>query len=150
MNREEFFSSIDAKISGATRSRTQEPERTAESRAFLEAVVARLQPVVATYQAKLEERKILTEVKSFPGSISFTLRYRDGGHCGLTLGEHLDDHRIEISTHYTNDNGRNYVSGCGLTYGPDNWQDSIFEDALQKCIDDFLCYSARHGGIYLN
>lgn len=147
MNREEFFSSIDAKISRANIGAVDIP---AENQAFLETVVARLQPVVASYQARLAERQICAEVMTSPASLSFTLRYRDGGHYGLTLDGHLDDKRIEITAHYTNDNGRNYVSTGGVTYGRDNWQDSIFEDALQKCIDDFLFYAGRHGGIYLN
>lgn len=150
MNREEFFSSIDAKISRASRADTGSADMPAENQAFLETVVARLQPVVASYQAKLAERQISAEVKSFPACISFTLRYRDGGHCGLTLDGRLADRRIEITAHYTNDNGRNYVNTGGVTYGRDNWQDSIFEEALQKCIDDFLSYASRHGGIYLN
>lgn len=147
MNREEFFSNIDAKISRANVSTVDIP---AENQAFLETVVARLQPVVASYQARLAERKINAEIKVSQASISFTLHYRDGGHCGLTLDGHLTDWRIEITAHYTNDNGRNYVNSLGITYGRDNWQDSIFEEALQKCIDDFLFYAARHGGIYLN
>lgn len=150
MNREEFFSSIDAKISRASRAETNPRNLPAENQAFLETVVARLQPLVASYRTKLEERQIVAEVKSFPACISFTLRYRDGGHCGLTLDGRLDDRRIEITAHYTNDNGRNYVNTGGVTYGKENWQDSIFEDALQKCIDDFLSYAGRHGGIYLN
>lgn len=150
MNREEFFSSIDAKISRADRSSAGAADIPAANQAFLETVVARLQPVVASYQARLAERNIVAEVKRSPASISFTLRYRDGGHCGLTLDGHLADRRIEITAHYTNDNGRNYVHTGDVTYGSDNWQDSIFEDALQKCIDDFLFYASRHGGIYLN
>lgn len=147
MNREEFFSSIDAKISRVNVSTMDVP---AENQAFLEMVVARLQPVVASYQARLAERKIIAEIKASPVSISFTLHYRDGGHCGLTLDGHLSDRRIEITAHYTNENGQNYVNSLGITYGRDNWQDNIFEEALQKCIDDFLFYAARHGGIYLN
>lgn len=117
-----------------------------ENRAFLEEVVVRLQPVVSSYKAKLKERKIRAEVQSYPAGISFTLRYRDGGHHGLNIGGRLENNRIEITTHFTND-GSDHRGTNGATYDKTNWKDSIFENELQKCINDFLFYADRHGGI---
>jgi hypothetical protein len=92
-------------------------------------------------------RNIHVEVRTHSTGISFTLRYNDGGHHALNIFGSLRDNRIEMSTNFTSDDGRNYTSTSGASYDKSNWKDSLFKDALEKCIKDFLFYADRHGGV---
>jgi hypothetical protein len=146
MQDDEFFSKVDSKLL-KTAVETSETEKVnAENREFLEEVIVRLNPIAESYEAKLKERNIRTEVKSYPGGISFGLKYKDGGHRTLTIGGYQESNRIEFKTHFTNDDGKNYVSTSGKTYQKSDWQDLIYVEELQKCIDEFLYYQNRHGG----
>lgn len=147
MKSDDFFVSVDTKLSKSAEADTASKSAASENREFLEEVVARLAPIVSPYKARLKERNIHVEVQSYPAGISLTLRYKDGGHRGMSIGGRLENNRIEITTSFTNDDGRNYTGTSGATYDKNNWKDSIFEDELQKCINDFLFYADRHGGI---
>ncbi len=147
MKSDDFFANVDVKLSKAAEANAASKNTASENREFLEEVIARLAPVASSYKEKLKERKVQVEVQSYPTGISFTLRYKDGGHRALNIGGRLEDNRIEVTTLFTNDDGRNYKSTSGASYDKNNWKDSVFEDELQKCINDFLFYADRHGGV---
>lgn len=147
MKSDDFFANVDSKLRKISEAEAASNDRSAENREFLELVVARLAPIVSSYKAKLKERNLHAEVQSYPTGISFTIRYKDGGHHGLSIGGSLETNRITMTSSFTNDDGRNYTSTNGATYDKSNWKDELFEEQLQKCIQDFLFYADRHGGV---
>jgi len=146
MSVEDFFSKVDGTLNKAAETKAASQDAAAQNREFLEAVIARLSPLATAYKAKLRERGIHTELDSYPTGINFTMRYNDGGHHGLRIGCTLERNRIEITSSFTSDDGKNYTSTDGASYDSTNWNDNIFESKLQKCIEDFLFYAERHGG----
>lgn len=147
MKSDDFFTNVDSKLRKISEAEAASKDKAAENREFLQEVIARLAPVGSSYKAKLKERNIHAEVQSYPAGLSFTLRYKDGGHRGLSIGGSLETNRISITSSFTNDDGRNFTSTNGATYDKSNWKDEVFEEQLQKCIEDFLFYADRHGGI---
>ena len=147
MSNDDFFAGVDAQLSKMAAAEATAKDTAAENREFLQEVVIRLAPIVASYEQQLGARNIKVEVRSYPTSISFTMRYKDGGHFGLNISGSRQNNRIEMSNSFTNDDGRNYTSTSGASYDKSNWNDSLFKDELEKCIKDFLFYADRHGGV---
>lgn len=147
MNIDDFFINVDSTLASAAQAASAATINSAENRAFVEEVVARLAPMVSSYKEKLQARNIRVEVQCYPTGISFTMRYKDGGHHGLSLRGCQKDYRIQITTNFTNDDGKNYEGTDGLSYDKNSWNDRLFEDKLRKSINDFLYYASRHGGI---
>ena len=144
MNTDNFFTKVDAKLRKETETDAASLKTAAKDREFLEQVIARLMPLVAYYEAKLKERNIDTEVDSRPASISITLRYKDGNHDDLCIGDIPKSSLIELKTTLI-EKGQWYTST--KTYNYSKWQDSFFEAKLQKLIENFLLYADKHGGI---
>jgi hypothetical protein len=147
MSVEDFFSKVDATLSKVAEAQMTARSMADQNRQFLETVIVRLSPTVFAYKEKLRERGIYAEVDSYPTAITFTMRYKDGGHHGLRIGGKLESNLIEVTTSFTSDDGKNYTSTDGGSYDSANWNDSIFEAKLRKCIEDFLFYADRHGGL---
>ena len=146
MSTDDFFKKVDETRATTAKATVAANITASENRVFLEEVVARLSPLVSEYKQKLRDRSIHAEVQTYPTGISITLRYKNGHHRALNLGGRLEDYRIEMTTSFTNDDGRNYKSTSGASYDRSNWTDILFEKELQKEISDFLFYADRHGG----
>jgi hypothetical protein len=145
VNTDGFFAKIDARLHKEAETDAASLKIASKDREFLEQVIARLIPLVASYEAKLKERGIDTKVDSCPTGISVTLRYKDGGHNGLYIGGSPKSYLIELKTSFIED-GQNYIAT--KSYDHSNWQDSIFEARLQRLIEDFLLYADKHGDIH--
>lgn len=142
MNTDDFFAKVDAKLRKETDAASL--KTASKDREFLEQIIARLMPLVASYEAKLKERDIDTEVDSRPASISITLRYKDGNHDDLSIGSVPKSSLIELKTTLI-EKGQWFTSS--KTYNYSKWQDSFFEARLQRLIENFLLYADKHGGI---
>lgn len=143
MNRDEFFTKVDAKLHKKTGANTS-IETESQNRELVKQVISRLMPVVVSYRSKLQERGINADVDSSPAGISITLRYKDGDHNELQIGSISKSSILELKTSLV-ESGQAYVTT--KTYDYDKWNDSIFETKLQKLIDNFLLYADKHGGI---
>jgi hypothetical protein len=147
MNNDDFFAKVDAKLQKESQANTAVSKTALKNREFLKEVIARLGPIVASYQAKLKERGIDAEVNNDEAGMSITLHYKGGGYRKLRIGGELESYRIEFSTEFTSDDDTTYTATDRLTHDYSNWQDSIFETKLQRLIDDFLNLANKHGGI---
>ena len=147
MKIDDFFASVDSTLRKTSEAETASNEKAAENYELLQEVVARLAPVVSSYMEKLKERNINADVQNSPASLSLTLRYSDGGHRGLSINRSLKTNEISITSSFTNDDGKNYTSTNGTAYDKSNWKDDVFVEQLHRCIEDFLIYANRHGGI---
>jgi hypothetical protein len=145
VNADDFFTKVDARLHKETETDAASLKTASNNRELLEQVIARLIPLVASYEAKLRERGINTEVDSHPTGISITLRYKDGGHDELYIGGIPKSSLIELKTSFIED-GQNYTTT--KSYDHSKWQDSIFEVKLQRLIEKFLLYADKHGGIH--
>jgi len=144
VNTDDFFVKVDAKLRKETGIDTDSLKTASTDREFLEQIIARLMPLVASYEAKLKERDIETEVDSRPASLSITLRYKDGNHDDLSIGGVPKSSLIELKTTLI-EKGQWFTSS--KTYNYSKWQDSFFETRLQKLIENFLLHAVKHGGI---
>ena len=149
MSANDFFTKVDGKLSELKQGQEQAAVESVNNADFLEEVVARLTEKAEEYANQIKSRGIQVELNISKYSISFTLKYKDGGHHGTTLGRtlHSQNNRIEITGSLTSDDGKNYTSTSGATYDDTNWKDDIFTSAIEKCIEDFIFYAPRHGGI---
>lgn len=144
MNTDDFFAKVDAKLRKETETDAASLKTASKDREFLEQIIARLMPLVASYEAKLKERDIDTEVDSRPASISITLRYKDGNHDDLYIGGIPKSSLIELKTTLI-EKDQWYTST--KSYNSSKWKDDFFEDRLQRLIENFLLYADKHGGI---
>lgn len=144
MNTNDFFAKVDARLHKESETDADSQKAASKDREFLEQVIARLMPLVASYEAKLKERGINTEVDSHPTGISITMRYKDGGHDELYIGGIPKSALIELKTSLIED-GQRYTTTKSYDYS--KWQDSIFEAKLQKLIEKFLLYADKHSEI---
>lgn len=147
MNSDDFFAEVDTQLSKSAAAEAASKSTATENSEFLEQVITRLSPIVASYREQLNARNIRVDVQINASSISFTLRYNGGGYHGISIFGSHPGNRIEMNTNYTGDGGKRYTGTTGKTYDKSNWQDSLFEEALQQCIKDFLFYAGRYGGI---
>jgi len=147
MNTDDFFATVDTKLQKQSQADTAVSKTAMKNREFLEKVIARLGPIVTSYQAKLKERGINAEVNNDEAGMSITLHYKGGSYRKLHIGGEQESYRIEFSTEFTSDDGTIYTATDRLSHDYSNWQDSIFEAKLQKLIDDFLLLANKHGGI---
>jgi hypothetical protein len=147
MSIDDYFGKFDGKMGAIANTQTKAQEVKSKNEKFLEEFISRLAPMVSTYKAKLKERGVNADVESHPTGISFTLKYKDGGHRATHIGRDSKTSRIEITTFFTDDNHKNYRSTDGNSHDQNSWQDEFFELSLQRCIDDYLFYADRHGGI---
>ena len=144
MNTDDFFAKVDAKLHKETETDAASLETASKNREFLEQVVTRLMPLVASYEAKLKEREIDTEVDGHQTGISITLRYKDGNHDDLSIGGVPKSSLIELKTTLI-EKGQWFTSS--KTYNHSKWQDSFFETRLQRLIENFLLHADKHGGV---
>ena len=149
MSANDFFAKIDGKLGEIKQKEQQASELADENAIFLEEIVTKLTTKVEEYVNQLNSRNIQVNATITKRSISFTLKFKDGGHHGTRLGQSLrsNNNRIEITNMFTNDDGKNYTSTSGMTYDHTNWKDEFFISAIEKCIEDFLFYAPRHGGV---
>ena len=149
MSVSDFFEKVDEKLDDISQRQEQAIEKSKNNTVFLEEVVARVTEKAEEYANQLKSRGIPIELNVSKHSISFTLKYKNGGHHGITLGYALlsQNNNIEITGSFTNDDGKNYTSTSGATYDSTSWNDEIFTTAIEKCINDYISYAPRHGGI---
>jgi hypothetical protein len=147
MSTDDFFSKIDAKIGNISDAEKANVDKREKNYAFLKTLNERVTPIAESYKTKLQERGIFADVRSNDYGFSFELKYKNGGYRRLELGYDFDTKNITFSDHYTNDDGKNYKTLGGQALDETNWNDSLFEKRLQKCIEDYLFYADRHGGV---
>ena len=95
MKSDDFFTNVDSKLRKISEAEAASNDKAAENREFLQEVVARLAPVVASYKAKLKERNIHAEVQSYPGAVSYTHLdvYKRQG---MSLVQHFQRHQYQL------------------------------------------------------
>jgi len=147
MSADEFFNKIDQKLQNQKNVKASSKVTEDENLTFLKEVVLRITPLTEDYAAKLQDRGMKVSIKTSDYSISFSLFFKDGGHYAVILGSSDPSNRIEITVDFTNDDGRNFTSRSGATYNAETWKDEIYEESLRKCIEDFIFYADRHGGL---
>jgi len=147
MNNTNFFKKIDQQIESIRDGKKAAEQNSKTNLDYVAEIILRAKPVAEVYASELKQREISIDLKSSKHSITFSMKYKDGGHHSLTLGSSLGDNRLEITGNYTNDDGRNYSSTDGKSYDQSNWSDDIYKEKLEKCIEDFIFYAPRHGGI---
>ncbi|AZE30319.1 hypothetical protein C4K05_3613 [Pseudomonas chlororaphis subsp. aureofaciens] len=147
MSSTDFFKKPDQQIESARDNKIAAEHISKTNLDYLAEIILRIKPVAEGYASELKQREIMVDLKSSKHSITFSMKYKDGGHHSLTLGSSHSDNRIEITGNYTNDDGRPYSSTDGKSYDQTNWSDDIYKEKLEKCIEDFIFYASRHGGI---
>ena len=86
MDTDDFFAKVDAKLQKQSQADTAVSKTAVKNREFLEKVIARLGPIVTSYQAKLKERGIDAEVNNDEAGMSITLHYKEGDYRKLRMG----------------------------------------------------------------
>ncbi|MBO2888551.1 hypothetical protein J5H79_22890, partial [Providencia rettgeri] len=143
----DILNKIDSKKEENAEAEIQNKQMQSDNESFLRELVINLAPMVKEYEEKLSEKGIKVKADIGLQSISFELKFNDGGHWNLLLAPTLDSTgRFSFTSSCTNDDGRPYTSTNGSTYGKTNWQDEMFFEKLDKHIEDFIYYSDRHGG----
>ena len=143
MNRDEFFSKVDTKLSKENKADAASLETAAQDREFIKRVVAKLKPVAVSYHAKLKERGLNAGLDSSATGITITLRYKDGCRDELYVGGMPNSCLLELNTSYI-ENTQTYAAT--KSFNSDRWQDEYYEDRLQRLIENFLLYADKHGG----
>jgi hypothetical protein len=149
MSTNENFKKIDGKLDELKQGQQQVATDSKKNEEFFEEVVSRVGERAKEYAEQVKSRNIPVDLNISKYSISFMLKFKDGGHHGVILGHALrsQSSRIEITGSFTNDDGKKYTSTSGVSYDSENWNDDIFTSAIEKCIEDFVFYAPRHGGL---
>lgn len=147
MSSTDFFKKLDQQIESIRNNKATTENISKSNLDHLAETVMRIKPIAEGYVSELKNRQVTADLKTSQYSITFSMKFKDGGHHSLTLGSSHNDNRIEITGHYTNDDGRPYSSTDGKSYDQTNWSDEIYKAKLEKCIEDFIFYAPRHGGI---
>jgi hypothetical protein len=149
MSTNDFFAKIDKQLGTIEQNQHKDSSAADDNRELLEEIIARISSKVEEYAHEVSSRGISLNLNITKVRISFLLKYKDGGHRATILEPSMSSnlHRIEITGSFTNDDGKDYTSRSGLTYDRSNWKDELFISSIEKCIEDFLFYAPRHGGI---
>lgn len=147
MSVDDFFSKVDSKLQKLQDTDASTKEAADQALILVKDVVRRLRPLAETYEQQLKNRGLKASLSLSDTSIGLTLKFKDGGHHGISLGPEGNASRLEFKGYYTNDDGKHYHSTEGRSYGPESWDDAFFKERIEKCIDDFLFYAPRHGGV---
>lgn len=147
MSNNDFFKKIDQKIESIRNDKTAAENISRSNLDYLAETVLRIKPIAETYASELKQRQIAVDLQTSKYSVTLTMKFKNGGHHSLSFGSSHTDNRMEITGNYTNDDGRPYSSTDGKSYDHTNWSDIIYKDKLEKCIEDFIFYAPRHGGI---
>jgi hypothetical protein len=147
MSIDDFFKNVDSNLEAMHRSASAAQSAAEKNMAFARQLIERLTPIARAYEDQLKERRIRVKLSASEDGIFFRLEYKNGHHYALALNTEGKLNRLEIKSHFTNEGGKNYVSTTGATYDENNWNDSVYTEQLEKCIQDFLFYANRHGGV---
>ena len=145
---DDFFSSLDNKISELKTGEQEARERELADRAAAEEAIAAMHPVANDYAAKLRERGISAKVSGSNKGITFEMRWADNAEHGLSVYPDLASGRLKLirnSTSHTD--GRRFSSTDGMMYAAGQWAPDRFEAALKGIIEDYMFYAPKHGGI---
>jgi hypothetical protein len=144
---DEFFDKADKKLASLRAAAQAAKTARDVNLEFAQRVFPEIASIAQSYKKKLLERGIHVEISGNDRGLTFNMMYADGGHRGLMVYPEIESNRIQFHTIYTNDDGRDMTGTDGVSYNESGWKDGIFEQKLQKAIDDFLSYADRHGGI---
>ena len=150
MSTSDFFDEVDKNLGEHEKKRAEAAVEAKLNSEFLCETVVRLTPRVKEYADNALERGMKTDLHIGERVISFSLKFKDGGHRSTTLGHSMpgtDTNRIEIVGSFTNDNGQDFTSRTGTTYDHTNWKDELFLKDIEACLTDFVSRASRHGGI---
>ena len=147
MDRRHFFREFDRKLGELAQARNREHAARGATVRFAEHAVAQVLPIAVRYQDDLIARNIEARLSGNADGLTFQLAYADGTERALTMYPNPETQRIAFVAYTPGDKRRQATSRDGTTYDPENWTPDVFEERLQRFIDDFLKVADRHGGI---
>jgi hypothetical protein len=148
MDRRNFFKELDKRMADLARAHEQAAAAKAAKTEFAERAVVDILPIAVRYKDDLRARGFEAQLSGNADGLTFQLEYADGSPRALTMYPLSGANRIAFIT-YTPGDKRTHAAGKdGLTYDPDNWSPSVFEERLQRFIDSFLDGAKRHGGVH--
>jgi hypothetical protein len=143
---DDFFNKIDKQLDSSKAKKEAAQATQTDRLKFAAQVISQCAPVAEQYQQKLHERGVKVEYSAFPHRLTFKILYKDGGFHGLTFGADRDSSRLTFEGIFT-DEGKSWTSTSGGGYDEKSWKAEIFEQKLQKEIEDALFYADRHHGV---
>jgi hypothetical protein len=146
MDRRNFFRELDKKLADLASARETDHQAKDATFRFVERAVADVVPIAVRYKDDLKARSIEATLSGNADGLTFQLAFADGTERALTMYPNSDQ-RIAFVAYTPGDKRRHASSRDGETYDPESWSPDIFEERLQRFIDDFLKVANRHGGI---
>lgn len=147
MDRRNFFRDLDKKLAELAQARDTDHAAQDASLRFVERAVAQVLPIAVRYMDDLNARNIEATLSGNAEGLTFQLAYADGTVRALTMYPKPETHRIAFVAYTPGDKRRHVSSRDAATYDPKSWTPDVFEERLQRFIDDFLKVANRHGGI---
>jgi hypothetical protein len=145
MDRRNFLKYLDKKLAELAQARDMDHAAQAASERFAERAVAQILPIAVRYKDDLNARNIEAQLSGNADGLTFQLAYGNGTARALTMYPHPETQRIAFVAYTPGDKRRH--ARDGTTYDERNWAPEVFEERLQRFIDDFLKAANRHGGI---
>ena len=147
MDRRNFFRDLDKKLAELVRARETAHAAQDASAHFVERAVAAVMPTAVRYMDDLIARSIEARLSGNAEGLTFQLTFADGTSRALTMYPKPETQRIAFVAYTPGDKRRQASARDAATYGPQDWTSEIFEERLQRFIDDCLKTANRHGGI---
>lgn len=141
MSRADFFAGLQKKLSDDALAKAA---KQSESDKFISAAIAEMKPLLRDYMSDLDKMGIQVQAHGLDDDgnfISFKMFYEDGGHGGFVTRGHC---LVQL---FTDDDGKNYSSESPNVRLDGAFKTAKFESFVKQCIEDFIFYADRHGGV---